>query len=329
MRVCIFGAGAIGGHLAARLGAAGHEVSAVARGANLEGLRARGVTLHTGDRAVAARVRASADPAELGPQDAVFVTLKQTALAALAAGAAALSDAGTVFVFVQNGIPWWYAQGLARARPQPPDLSALDPGGRLSRAFAPGRVLGAAVYSSNDVLEPGVIQNHTPGRNMLVIGAPDDRTTQRIAALREALAAAEIHSPPVPDMRASVWDKLLINFGASLCVAIGEPVRALMEDPALRALRGRLIEEGKAIARAHGVDVAAAPRRPGGWEQGSGATDHKPSMLQDLEIGRPMEVEAILKAPLAFARAAGVATPTLDAVAAIIARLAAAKGLYT
>jgi len=329
MKVCIFGAGAVGGHLAARLGAAGHEVSAVARGANLAGIRAKGITLHSGGKTLAARVRASDDPAELGPQDAVFITLKQTALASVAASAAALTDAGTVFVFVQNGIPWWYAQGLCAARPRPPDLSALDPGGRLARAFAPQRVVGGAVYSSNDVLEPGVIKNHTPGRNMLVIGAPDDSSTERIAALRAMLAAAEIRSPPVPDMRASVWDKLLINFGASLCVAIGEPVRALMQDPPLRELRGRLIEEGRAVARAHGVDVGAAPRRPGGWEQGSGATDHKPSMLQDLEIGRPMEVEAILKMPVAFARAAGVATPTLDTVVAIVARLAAAKGLYT
>ncbi len=141
-RICVFGAGAIGGHLAAKLAAAGHQVSVVARGANLEGIRARGIALREGARTYAGRVRASADAAEIGPQEVVFVTTKATALGSFAEAAPALLHNGTSVVFVQNGIPWWYAQGLAAGRSRLPDLSRLDPGGRLAQAVAPGCVVG-------------------------------------------------------------------------------------------------------------------------------------------------------------------------------------------
>jgi len=326
MRICIFGAGAIGGHLAAKLTSAGHDVSAVARGPNLEALRARGIALRHADRTFSGRVRASDRPADLGVQDVVFVTTKATGLAALADAAAPLAGPETAFVFVQNGIPWWYAQGLAPGRLRPPaEIERLDPGGRLARAIAPGQVIGAVVYSSNDVAEPGVVVNHTPDRNMLVLGEPDDRASGRLAKLREALEAVGMLSPATADIRAAVWNKLCINFGSSLCVPLGDPIGAVLEDARLRALRERLLGEGRAIAQAYGVSPDDAPRRPGG----SQPITHKPSMLQDYEIGRPMEVDAMLAVPLAFARAAGVDAPALEALTALIARLAARKGLYS
>ena len=336
MRICVFGVGAIGGHLAAKFAAAGHDVSVVARGANLAAIRANGVALREGAgadaRTIAGRVRASDQPADLGVQDVVFVTTKATALAGVAPAVPALCDSRTTFVFMQNGIPWWYSTGIDsgthRVRPRPPDLSRLDPGGVLAHAIAAERVIGAAVYSSNGVAEPGVVLNHTWGRDMLVVGEIDDRPTQRIAALRALLSAAGMHSPATSDIRQSVWDKLQLNFGSSLCVLLGEPISALTADPALRAVRARLLAEGEAIARAHGIVLEGAPRRPGG-AQGSGASAHKPSMLQDFELGRQMEVDAILAVPCAFARAAGVAVPTLEAVHAVTARLAERKGLYS
>lgn len=331
-RICVFGAGAIGGHLAAKFATAGHEVSVVARGANLAAMRANGVALREGAQAdartIAGRVRASDRASDLGAQDVVFVTTKATALAALAAEAPALSHPETSYVFVQNGIPWWYAAGLAGTRPRPPDLSRLDPAGALSRAIGPRRVIGAVVYSSNVLAQPGVVVNHTAGRDMLVVGEVDDRPSGRIDALRALLNEAGMHSPHASDIRQSVWDKLLLNFGSSLCVPLGEPVSALAADPALRAVRERIVAEGRAIARAHGVLLEDAPRRPGG-AQSAGATAHKPSMLQDYEIGRPMEVDAILALPCEFARAAGVPAPTLYAVHALVARMAARKGLYS
>src|SRR5262249_31839332 len=155
------------------------------------------------------------------------------------------------FVFVQNGIPWWYTQGLDSGRnagrPRPPDLSRLDPGGAIARAIAPARVLGAVVYSSNDLVAPGSVRNFSAGRNMLVIGETDDRQTPRVAALRKLLADAGMSSPEAADIRAAVWDKLLINFGSSLCVPLGEPIAALIEDPQLHAVRERLMAEGRAI----------------------------------------------------------------------------------
>jgi len=328
-RIGIFGAGAVGGHLAAKLAAAGHELSAVARGPNLAALQSGGIALREGERTYKGRVRASDNAADLDAQDVVFVTTKATALAAFASAAVALCHADTVCVFVQNGIPWWYAQGLKPDRPKPPDLARLDPGGALARAIAPERVIGAVVYSSNDLVAPGSVLNHSAGRNMLVIGRPDDLDTPRVAALRALLAAADLYSPAVPDIRAAVWDKLLLNFGSTLCVPIGEPLSALVEDARLRAARERLFAEGRAIAHAHGVRIEDAPRRPGGGQQSSGALAHKPSMLQDYELGRPMEVEAMLAMPCAFARAAGVEAPALAQLAALTARLAARKGLYS
>lgn len=329
MRICIFGAGAVGGHLAAKFSAAGHEISAVARGANLEGIRRHGVALREDGRTIAGPVRASDRASELGAQDVVFVTVKATALASLENAVPSLSHRDTLFVFVQNGIPWWYAQGLSTARPRPPDLARLDPGGVLARSLAPERVIGAVVYSSNNLDAPGQVTNYSAGRNMLVVGEPDDRQSARVVALRSLLDAAGLHSPPAPDIRAAVWDKLLLNFGSTLCVPLGEPLSALAGDARLRSARDRLTSEGRAIALAHGVRTADAPRRPGGAGQGSGAAQHKPSMLQDYELGRPMEVEAMLAAPCAFARAAGVDAPALEQLAALTARLAARKGLYS
>lgn len=327
-RLCVFGVGAIGGHLAARLAAAGHEVAAVARGPQLEALRERGIALRQGARSFAGRVRASSVPSDLGPQDVVFVTTKATSLAAFASAAAPLLHAHSAVVFVQNGIPWWYALGLDAARPRPPDLARLDPGGALAGAVAPGQVVGGIAYTANTVVAPGVIENGSVESNMIVIGEVDDRPTPRIAALRALLESVGIRSPAAPDVRAAVWDKVVSNFGASLCVPTGATVGELFADERLLAARARLLAEGRAVAAAHGIRLELAPPRPGGPQAVSGAARHKPSMLQDLEAGRPMEVEAILATPCAFARAAGVEAPALEQLVAVVARLAAARGLY-
>ncbi len=326
MRICIFGAGAIGSHFAARLAAAGNEVSVLARGAQLEALRAHGVTLVSGPERVSARVRASDRPAELGAQDAVLVALKATALGAAADALAPLLGAHSSVVFCQNGIPWWYPLGLSSARPRPPDLSRLDPGGRLARAVAPERVVGGVVYSANEVTAPGVVENHTPGRNMLVIGAADDRASAPVDALRAALDAAQLHSPATGDIRQALWNKLVLNLASStLCLLAEDTVAGIGADPALAAQLERIRAEGRAIATAHGVEVQNAPRRPGGAPSGAA---HKPSMLQDFERGRPMEIEAQVMAPLAFARVAGVPVPAFELAAALAAHKAAVRGLY-
>ena len=328
MRICVFGAGAIGGHLAAKLAAAGNAVSVVARGPNLAAIRARGLRLLHGSEEIRAKVSTSERVADLGEQELVIVTLKANLLPGFGALAAPLLGRDTAVLFAQNGIPWWYGIGLAPSRRPPPDLSRLDAGGQLREAIAPGRILGAVIYSANDVLEPGVILNHTPGNNMLVVGEHDDADSKRIRNLRSILEASGVSSPPSPDIRQAIWNKAIVNLGTStLCVLTGETLTAARADSALRELLARIGAEGRSIALAHGVDSQQAPPRPSGGHA-SGNIAHKPSMLQDYELGRPMEVESQLMTPLAFARAAGVATPTLDALIPIAAFKAAAKGLF-
>jgi len=326
VRICVYGAGAVGGHFAAQLAAAGHEVSVVARGAHLEAMRRNGLTLLKGERRIVGKVRAAERAADLGRVDHVLVTLKATGLGALAEGIGPLLGPGTGVIFAQNGVPWWYAQGLSGRPSPPPELARLDPGGRLARAVTPQRVIGGVIYSANEVVEPGVVRNNAPQRNVLVLGEPDGRASGRVAALSAALEAAEIHAPVETDIRRSVWAKLLINVGSSaLGVVTGETVKEAMADPALAELRRRVHEEARLIAAAHGVDPAGAPLPP---PHQSGGPQHKTSMLQDYERGRPMEIDAILMAPLWFARAAGVAAPTLEALAALAAHKARSKGLY-
>ena len=326
MRICVFGLGAVGGHLAARLAASGHEVSAVARGPVLAALQRDGVTLRSGSETIRGAVRACERPGELGPQDVVLSTLKANALPALAAGVAPLLGPRTLVVFAQNGIPWWYGQGIGGARPAPPALPRLDPGGALARAVAPERVVGAVIHSSNEMVEPGVVANDSPGRNALPLGAPDDRPDARIEDLRAALEAAGIASPPVADIRQAIWRKLVVNMTLSiLCLLTGRRATIVRDDERLAALFVRLAGEAKAIAAAHGVDVDEFdPEAFRGL-----APDHLPSIRQDYERGRPLELDALLLAPLEFARSAGLATPNLDAIAALAVRLAADKGLYS
>ena len=318
MRICIFGAGAVGGHIAARLAAAGNDVSVVARGAHLQAMRSRGLKLLHGDETILGRVRAAETARELGQQDAVFVTLKANLLPAFAEQAPALLGSATAVVFVQNGIPWWYDARLTR----------LDPDGRLARAVAPERIVGGVAYSANEIVEPGVIENHVPGNNMIVIGRADRAETPLVQRLRQALEQAGMSSPPLEDIRQSIWSKLAQNLWTStLCTLTGCTVRELQDYPEVKAVAGRAAEEAGAIARALGVAVERAPKRPSG-KASSGAA-HKPSMLQDYERGRPMEVEAQLLAPLELARMEKVHTPVLDIVVPLVAAKAAAKGLFT
>ena len=327
MRICVYGAGAIGGNFAARLADAGNEVSIVARGAHLEAIRARGLTLLAGDKKIVAKVKASDRPADLGPQDAVLVTLKASGQHALADNIAPLLGPDTAVAFVQNGIPWWYGHGLAKSRPPAPDLSRLDPGGALAKAVGLHRVVGAVVSSPNHVIEPGVVENEVPNRNILWVGEPDDRASLRIEALRTALKAAGIASPATTDIRYEIWHKLMANLtGSTVCLVTGQPVH-VQKTPLINRLSRRAHAEALAVAAAHGVvlddspDVRYGPKRV--------YFDHRPSILQDYDLGRPMEIESIVRAPLAFARSAGLATPTLDAIEAFGVALATAQGLYS
>jgi len=325
MRICVYGAGSIGGNFATRLAAADNEVSVVVRGAHLEAIRANGLTMLSGDRTIVAKVAASDRPEDLGPQDAVLVTMKSSGQHVLPDAIGPLLRADTMVAFVQNGIPWWYGDGLGK-RPSAPDLSRLDPGGALRRMVGMGRTIGAVVTSSNHVVEPGVIRNISPERNTLWVAEVDDTQSPRVLELRRTLIAAGIASPPTTDIRYDIWHKLMANLcGSALCLILREPTTVL-GDPTVNPMARRALEEALAVAAAHGVVLDDSPERRFGPQRIY--PDHRPSILQDYELGRPMEIESLIRAPIAFARTAGIPTPTLDAIEAICVRLAMAKGLY-
>lgn len=325
MKICVFGAGAIGGNFAARLADAGNEVSVVARGAHLEAIKAKGLTLIAGDKKIVAKVKASDKPADLGRQDIVISTLKANGLPALAETVAPLLGPETGVVFAQNGIPWWYGRGL-NGRPAAPDLSRLDPGGALAKAVGYERTLGGAITSPNHVVEPGVVNNEQPDRNTLWVGEIDDSQTPRVEALRKALIAAGIGSPSTKDIRYDIWHKLMANLTGSTVALILGQASLVQKTPIVNAMCRRAHAEALAVAAAHGVTLDDSPEVRYGPKRVY--FNHRPSILQDYDLGRPMEVEAIVRAPVAFARSAGVPTPTLDAIEAFVVSMAESKGLY-
>ena len=322
MKICVFGAGAVGSHFAVRLALAGHDVSCVMRGPHLDAVKANGLTLRVGSGEFKARVKASDDPAALGPQDVVISTLKATGLASLAEGLQPLLGDETAVVFAQNGIPWWYDIGISSTHPPVPDLAFLDPGGRLHAAIPKERIIGGVVFSSNEIIAPGVAANLSPERNRLLIGECDDRPGERIAQLRAALNEASIDSPEVAQIRETIWSKLLTNMSMSvLCLLTGQTARAVRDDPALADVVPRLLDEANSVAQSCFPEVKRVTRT-------GPAPDHKPSILQDYELGRAMEIDVLVRAPAAFARAAGLSTPMLDLMAALAIRQARDKGLY-
>lgn len=297
MRICVFGAGAVGGNLAVRLALAGNEVSLVARGAALAAINADGLQVLAGDDVLEARLNASDDPASLGPQDAVIVAAKAHQLPAFAATAASLLHRDTLVVFAQNGIPWWYpAAGL-----QP----LLDPDGAVERMVGRERSAGAVIYSANAKLAPNIIRNTSPQRNRLTIGAVDPGAQARVAQLGQVLRAAGIESPDTDDLRAAIWQKLIGNASVSVLSFLDERTsREVFDDAWLGPAGAAIAEELAAVARAEGLVMDAARAAP--------APGHFSSMLQDSRAGRPIEAAALLTAPQMIARQHGIATPCFD-----------------
>lgn len=324
MRICVYGAGAIGGHIAARLAKGGAEVSVVARGAQLAAIQAQGLRVLAPDGVLESQPRASADPADLGRQDAVIVTVKAPSLSQVAAGITPLLGPDTPVAFVMNGIPWWYFDRLG-GRLDGLRLPELDPGEALRRAVGIPRTLGGVVYSAATVVEPGVVRVQAEdGR--VVLGEPDGSMSPRLQALAAAIAAGGMGGQAVPDIRQAIWSKLLGNLMTGLlCVLSRSAMNEVLAIPAARDAAIRIGEEVKAVAAAYGHDLggAIAPR-----VERSMRLPHRPSILQDLELGRPMEVEALWRAPLRLAREVGVAVPTLELMVALASQAARAAGLW-
>jgi 2-dehydropantoate 2-reductase len=325
LRICIYGAGASGGHFAIKLARAGHDVSVIARGPHLTAIREKGLQLRTGDQVLSATVAAGEKPADFGPQDAVIVATKATALPSIAAQIAPLVGKDTLVIFPQNGMTWWYPVGLPARHPAPPAIPIFDLAKPFLAAMRPDQVIGGIIYSANEVEAPGIIKNNSPTFNKLEIAAIDQAgaTRDALQALRADLETAGIQSPDPGDIRVAVWTKLVNNMsGSTIGLATASPSDGARKDPALAEIYCRVMGEGLSISAAHGYALDIEPRR-----MLKRLLDHKASILQDYEQHRPMEIAEIVLAPVAFARAANIATPTLDTIAAIVTKLARDRGL--
>ena len=318
MKVCIVGAGAIGGLLASGFARAGHEVCLVARGAHLAALRANGLTLLTQGKREVFRLRASADPSELGAQDTVFICLKTHSIAAMLPRTKDLLGRGTVVVPAINGLPWWYffrEGGKFDGQP----VACLDPAGKLFEALDPAHILGCVVHAAAEVPEPGVVR-HTAGR-VFLLGEPDRSRSARAEELVAAMNAAGFEAKHAADIRVEIWIKLIGNLSYNPVAALA---LARMDDingsESLLALVRAMMEEAMRVAAAYGVRIPmTVEERIAVARKLAGA---KISMHQDIEKRRPLEVDAIVGAVAELARKAGVATPLIDAVHALIAERA-------
>jgi len=314
MRVCVVGAGAIGGVLGARLAAAGHEVSLVARGAHLEALRANGIALKDGEGTRALRVAASDDPSGLGAQDAVFIALKAYSIGPMLARLAPLLGPDTAVVTAINGIPWWYfcREG---GRFDGARVECLDPDGAMLRALDAKHLVGCVVHASAEVIAPGVV-HHTSGRDF-ILGEIDGAATPRLDAIAAALESAGLRPVLSRRIRDDIWTKLIGNASYNPVAALtGALMSEINANPALLALIRRMMVEGMQVAEALGARITVTLEERFGLARKLGAA--KISMLQDLERGRPLEIDAIVTAVCELGRKAGVPTPTIDGVEALV-----------
>lgn len=323
MRICVFGAGAIGGYLAVRLARSGQEVSVVARGPHLAAIRADGLRLRIDGREEVARVAATDDPAALGPQDYVIVTLKAHSLPPVVGTLRPLFGPDTCFVTAMNGVPYWYfhgIDGMAGRR-----VEAVDPGGVVSAAIPPDRALGCVVYPACEAPEPGVIEHLSGDR--FTLGEPDGSKSARAEALSKALIAAGFKAPVRPRIRDEIWVKLWGNVAFNPLSALTcQTLDVLATEPGLRAVARAMMLEAQAVAEALGARFAIDVDKR--IEGAAGVGAHKTSMLQDLERGRPMEIDALVTAVTELGRAASVPTPAIDMVLALVQARARAAGCY-
>ncbi|HEX6015836.1 MAG TPA: 2-dehydropantoate 2-reductase [Geminicoccaceae bacterium] len=325
MKICIFGAGAIGGYLAVELALAGHEVCAIARGDHLQAIHERGLTLLTCGQVKTARIPASDSPADFGTQDLVICALKAHQAYESAAAFAPLLASETPVVAAMNGFPWWYfyeAGGdLAGC-----SLEAVDPGGRQWNLIGPERAVGCVVDPACEVVAPGVVQ-HREFRRFL-LGEPDGSRSPRIVEIAQALTDAGFDAPIRDGIRSHVWLKLWGNVCFNPLSALTlATVDRIVAEPALRSVCVAMMREARAVAGALGIRIPEAmiKRR---LAAALAMTEHKMSMLQDLERGRPLEIDALVTAVVELGRLTGVPTPTIEVGLALVRERGRQAGLY-
>lgn len=325
MRICVFGAGAIGGFLAHGLaGVEGIDLSVVARGAHLAAMREKGLTLERDGARTTVSVTASDDPRELGEQDYVVVALKAHQAWELVGLMAPLFKPDTAVVTCQNGVPWWYFHKLEGPH-EGHHLDSVDEAGRQWSLIGPERAIGCVVYPATTIVAPGVIR-HTYG-DKFSLGEPDGHRSARATHLAAAIDAGGLKAPVLHDIRSEIWLKLWGNLCFNPLSAL---TRATLDvvatDPGTRSLARAMMMEAHEIATRLGAHFRVDVERRIDGAARVGA--HRTSMLQDLEAGRPMEIDALVTAVQEMGRITGVATPFIDAVLALVQQLGRTHGLY-
>lgn len=326
MKITIFGAGAIGGYLAAKLAMAGRtELSIVARGAHLDAIKANGLRLIEDGQESVASVRAAARAEELGAQDYVVLALKAHSLTPALDQIAPLLGPDTAVVTMQNGVPWWYFHDVGGPL-EGTRLNAVDPGGKIWERIGPQRVIGSVVYPAVEVDAPGLIR-HVEGKRFS-LGEPSGERSERVTLLADEMVKAGLQVPVRDDIRSEIWVKLWGNLSFNPISALtGSTLAAIVADEATRTLARTMMLEAQAIGESLGVrfPIAVDRRIKGAGDVG----EHKTSMLQDLERGRPMEIDALVSAVQELGRLTDKPTPTIDTVLALVRRLGIERGCYS
>jgi len=315
MKIAIVGAGAIGGYLGARLSAAGKDVTFIARNRNLEAINARGfrLILEDGSELHAPAARAVRDPADAGPQDAVLLTVKAHQVVDLLPRMRDLFGPETTVVTMINGVPWWYFHRLEGAW-QGRGLDSVDPGGVIAAHIEPERVIGSVVYPAAELLEPGLVK--VIEGNRFTLGEPDGTRSERVERLSRALMNAGFKAPVSKDIRSEIWVKLWGNLTFNPISALTHAtLEQICTFAPTRELAVRLMTEAREVAQALGVQFRISLEQRIAGAQAVGA--HKTSMLQDVEAGRALELEALVGAVIELGRITGTPTPTIEAVYAL------------
>lgn len=326
MKICVFGAGAIGGYIGVKLAQAGADVSLVARGPHLAAMKSNGLTLIEEDGAPqTVQVNASDNPADLGPQDYVIVTLKAHSVPGVVPNMQPLIGENTTIVSGVNGVPWWYFHKIGTDL-EGTRLASVDPANAQWDGFGPDRVLGCVVYPAAEVSQPGTIK-HIEG-NRFSLGEPDGSKSDRAVALSKALMAAGLKAPVRPRLRDEIWVKLWGNLSFNPISALTHAtLDVLCTDEGTRPVARNMMLEAQTIAEKLGVKfpIDVERRIDGGAAVGA----HRTSMLQDLDAGRPMEIDALLGSVQELGRVTETQTPTIDTVLALIKLRARTAGLYS
>lgn len=324
MKICIYGAGAIGGYLGVQLARAGADVSLVARGAHLAAMRERGLTLLAGEEKHTVYPRCTDDAAELGVQDYVIVTLKAHSITGVIEKMQPLLGPHTRIVTAVNGIPYWYFHKHGGDY-ENSTLESIDPGGRQWRELGAERAIGCIVYPATEIEAPGVIR-HVYGNNF-PLGEPSGEITGDVQRLADLFVAAGLKAPVLDRIRDEIWLKLWGNVCFNPISALTHAtLDVICTDPATRALSRAIMMETQGIAETFGVKFRVDVERRIEGARKVGA--HKTSMLQDLERGRPMEIDPLVTVVQEMGRLTKIPTPALDSVLAMVTQRARVAGLY-